>query len=70
MIKIQKVMIKIQDINTKEIIVGNTMDYGELTDIKKDTLHNIYIDKGDCLQEDSVNDKIKSIRNLLEEVGA
>lgn len=29
-------MIKIQDINTKEIIVGNTTDYGELTDIKKE----------------------------------
>lgn len=38
--------------------------------VNKDTLHNIYIDKGDCLQEDSVNDKIKSIRNLLEEAGA
>lgn len=37
---------------------------------KKDTLHHIYIDKGDCLCEDSINDKIKSIRNLLEEAGA
>lgn len=41
-----------------------------IRNIKKDTLHNIYIDKGDCLQEDSVNDKIKSIRDLLEEAGA
>lgn len=41
-----------------------------IRNMKKDTLHNIYIDKGDCLQEDSVNDKIKSIRDLLEEAGA
>lgn len=37
---------------------------------KKDTLHNIYIDQGDCLCKDYSDAKIKSIINLLEEAGA
>ena len=57
-------MIKVQDINTKEIIVGNTTNYGELTDIKNESKCK-GSDPKDTSGEDN-EDISKSVNDLKE----